>query len=447
MLDAAVLSRMQFAFTVSFHIIFPTLSIGLACWLAVMEGLWLKTGKLRYYRFVRYWQKPFALTFGMGVVSGIVLSFQFGTNFSKFSEIVGPVLGPLLAYEVMTAFFLEAGFLGVMLFGWQKVSPRVHFIATATVAFGTLLSAFWILAANSWMQTPAGYAWQGGQLVPTDWWAVIFNPSFPYRLLHMLLASFISASLFVLGVSAWQWRSRHNRPMARLAIHSAITVLVLLVPLQVLVGDMHGLNVKAHQPVKLAAMEGVWQTEQGAAFRVVAVPDQQNAKNSFEIAIPNALSLLLTHDLNGEIKGLNEVPANERPHVATVFYSFRVMLALGFAMLALVVWGGYLRFRKQLFNSHYFLLACQWATLSGVLATLAGWYVVETGRQPWLVQGLVKTMEVVTPLPAARVAWSLLLFVTVYGLLFTVYSYFMLKILRAPKVVQPSVHSAAMGGY
>ena len=432
-LDSALLSRLQFAFTISFHIIFPTITIGLSLFIAAMEGMWLKTGRARYLKIAKFWHKPFAITFGMGVVSGIVLSFQFGTNFSRFSEIVGPVLGPLLAYEVLTAFFLEAGFLGIMLFGWRRVSRRMHFAATLIVAVGTNISAFWILAANSWMQTPAGYEWLNGQLVASDWWAVIFNPSFPYRLVHMLLASYISAALLVVGVSAVHLLRTYRRQTAKTSLSLGLWVLTALVPLQILVGDFHGLNVLAHQPVKLAAMEGIWQDERGAGLRLFALPNEVAERNDLEVQIPKLASLILTHEWDGEIKGLSQVPADERPRVSVVFFSFRVMLLLGGLMLLLVLTGGYLRYRGRLYRHQAFLHACRWMIPSGVLATLAGWFVAETGRQPWLVQGLVRTVDVVSPLPAERVLWSLLLFVLVYGLLFSVYLYFMKKILFKSK--------------
>ncbi|MCG8609394.1 MAG: cytochrome ubiquinol oxidase subunit I, partial [Pseudomonadales bacterium] len=329
MFDVALLSRIQFAFTISYHIIFPTITIGLSAYLVYMEARWLKTGKSVYMEQIRFWQKPFALTFGMGVVSGVVLSYEFGTNFSRFSEIVGPVLSPLLSYEVLTAFFLEAGFLGIMLFGWKRVSPKVHFMATCIVCIGTMISAFWILAANSWMHTPAGYEIVDGQFRPTDWFAVIFNPSFPYRYTHMVLASFISASLLVAGVNAYYLLRRRHIEFARAGFSVAMWVLVILAPLQVVVGDLHGLNVAKHQPVKLAAMEAIWETEQGAGFRVFALPDMTQETNHYEIEIPYAASLILTHKIDGEIAGLDQVPADQRPPVPVVFFSFRIMLALG----------------------------------------------------------------------------------------------------------------------
>lgn len=431
MLDAAILSRLQFAFTVSYHIIFPSITIGLALFIAVWEGLWLKTGDLRYLQLAKFWMKPFAITFGMGVVSGVVLSYQFGTNFAPFSELVGAVLGPLLTWEVLTAFFLEAGFLGVMLFGWQRVSPRVHFLATCTVAVGTVISAFWILAANSWMHTPAGYAVEAGRYVPVDWWQVIFNPSFPYRLAHMLLAAMLTATFVVAGVMAWYLLQARAIAFARLGLSMALWAGLVLVPVQILVGDLHGLNVKEHQPIKLAAMEGIWEArEVGSPLRLFAWPDSDAETNRFEIAIPQLASLILEHRLNAELTGLKAVPADERPNVPVVFFAFRIMLAIGGLMLLAVLWGAWLRRRGTLFSHPRYLRFLRWMTPSGVVATLAGWYVVEVGRQPWLVQGLVRTHEVVSPLPAERVAFSLLLFVIVYSLLFGVYLHFFRKLVR-----------------
>ena len=433
MLDAAILSRIQFAFTISYHIIFPSLTIGLAVYLAAMEGLWLKTGKQVYLQQAKFWQKPFAVTFGMGVVSGVVLSYEFGTNFSKFSEIVGPVLSPLLSYEVLTAFFLEAGFLGIMLFGWKRVSPKVHFAATLTVAVGTLVSAFWILAANSWMHTPAGYTIVDGQFQPADWWAIIFNPSFPYRYTHMVIASFLSASLLVAGVHAYYLLRGKHQEFSRIGFSFAMWALLLLAPTQILVGDFHGLNVLEHQPMKVAAMEGIWETHSGVGLRVFAIPDQKAATNRYEVVVPNVASLILTHHAEGEIKGLNEVDAADRPPVAVVFFGFRIMVGLGVLMLLLAAFGAYNRWRGQLYANRVLLRFSTLMIPAGVIATLAGWYVVEVGRQPWLVQGLVRTMDVVSPLPAAQVATSLALFVFVYSLLFGIYIYFIRKlILKGP---------------
>ena len=431
--DTAILSRIQFAFTISYHIMFPTITIGLSLYLAYMEGMWLKTQNLVYLQQVKFWMKPFAITFGMGVVSGVVLSYEFGTNFSKFSEIVGPVLAPLLAYEVLTAFFLEAGFLGIMLFGWNRVSPKMHFAATCTVAIGTVCSSFWILAANSWMHTPAGYEIINGQFQVTSWLEVIFNPSFPYRLVHMLLATAISASLLFAGVNAYYLLKGLHTDFAKVGFSVAMMAILILAPVQILVGDFHGLNVAQHQPVKLAAMEGIWKTEKGAALRLFAIPDQKNETNHFEISIPKMASLLITHDMEGVIPGLDQVEAKDRPQVAVVFFAFRIMLALGGLMLLLGITGAVARYKKRLFDFKPLLYLSVSMIPAGVIATLAGWYVVEVGRQPWLVQGLVRTVDVISPLPAEAVAFTLGLFVVVYCSLFFTYLYFMRKlILKGP---------------
>ncbi|KUM53356.1 cytochrome ubiquinol oxidase subunit I [Rheinheimera sp. EpRS3] len=430
-LDAALLSRLQFAFTVSFHIIFPSITIGLATLIAIWEGLWLKTGNPVYLQLAKFWIKPFAITFGMGVVSGIVLSYEFGTNFSEFSRITGAVLGPLMAYEVLTAFFLEAGFLGIMLFGWQRVGPKLHFMATVVVAVGTWISAFWIIAANSWMHTPAGHIIVDGVFQVDSWWQVIFNPSMPYRFTHMLLAAFITGTFVVLATSAWQLRHSEHKNMARKGLSMTLWLALILTPLQAYVGDLHGLNVKEHQPVKLAAMEGIWaEREAGAPLLLFAIPDRAAEKNHFEIGIPKLASLILTHDPDGELMGLKAVPADERPNVAVVFFSFRVMVGIGVLMILVAFTGAFLRWRGSLYQSRWFLTACSYLAPSGIIAVLAGWYVVEVGRQPWLVYGLVRTIDVVSPLPAERVLFSLTLFVLTYSLLFGVYLYFMRKLIR-----------------
>jgi len=436
--DTSFLSRIQFAFTISYHIMFPTITIGLSLYIAYMEGMWLKTKNEVYLQQVKFWMKPFAVTFGMGVVSGVVLSYEFGTNFSKFSEIVGPVLAPLLAYEVLTAFFLEAGFLGIMLFGWNRVSPRVHFLATCTVALGTVCSSFWILAANSWMHTPAGYEIIDGQFQVTNWLEVIFNPSFPYRLAHMLLASFLSASLLIAGVHAYYLLKKRHTEFSKIGFSSAMTAILLLAPVQIFVGDLHGLNVTQNQPVKLAAMEGIWQTEKGAALRLFAWPDEDTESNKYEISIPKMASLIITHEWEGEVAGLDQVPAEDRPPVPVVFFSFRIMLGLGGLMLLLGISGLVARKAGCLYRFRPLLGLSVIMIPSGVIATLAGWYVVEVGRQPWLVQGLVRTADVISPLPAQQVALTLMLFVVVYSVLFFTYLYFIRKlVLKGP----PSIES------
>lgn len=430
-LDSVLLSRLQFAWTVTFHIIFPSISIGLATLIAIWEGLWLKTRNPQYLQLAKFWIKPFAITFGMGVVSGIVLSYEFGTNFAKFSELAGAVIGPLMAYEVLTAFFLEAGFLGVMLFGWQRVSAKLHFFATCTVAVGTWISAFWIIAANSWMQTPTGHSIVDGKFVVESWFDVIFNPSMPYRLSHMLLASMLTAGLVVLATHAWYLKKQLHQDFGRKGLSFALWWLLLFAPLQAFVGDLHGLNVKEYQPVKLAAMEGIWpERETHVPLLLFAVPDQQAETNQLEVGIPGLASLILTHSWDGELQGLKSVPADERPNVPMVFYSFRLMVGLGLLMIFVALWGCWLRRGDRLYQHQPFLRLCSMLAPTGVIAVIAGWYVVEIGRQPWIIYGLVRTAEVVSPLPASRVAFSLTMFVITYSLLFAVYLYFFRKLIK-----------------
>lgn len=424
-LDAALLSRLQFAFTVGFHIIFPTLTIGLAWFLALIEGLWLRTGNARYFHLYQFWVKVFALSFGMGVVSGVVLSYQFGTNFSRFTDATGNVIGSLLGYEVLTAFFLEASFLGVMLFGWRRVPPPLHFAATVIVAIGTTISAFWILAANSWMHTPAGYTVRDGIFYVESWWEVIFNPSFPYRFTHMMLASFLSAALLVAGVAAWHLLRDRQPELARPGLHLALLMIALSAPAQVLVGDLHGLQVQRDQPIKVAAMEGAWETERGAPLLLFAWPDQQAEENRFAIGIPRLASLILQHDPDGEIVGLKSVPAEDRPRVAIVFWAFRVMVGLGFLFLFIGLAGSWLWWRGRLERHRNFLRLCVVSAPLGIVAMLAGWTVTETGRQPWIVQGLMRTADAISPVPAQAVLTSLSLFIAVYGVLLLAYLFYL----------------------
>ena len=427
-LDAALLSRMQFAFTVSFHIIFPAFTIGLSAWLAVVEGMWLWRGKRVYYELARFWQKIFAVSFGMGVVSGIVMSYEFGTNWSEFSNMVSPVIGPLLAYEVLTAFFLEAAFLGIMLFGWDRVPRGIHFAATCLVAIGTTVSAFWILSANSWMQTPAGYEIVNGKFIPTDWWAIIFNPSFPYRFLHMVMAAFLSTALVVGGVGAWYLLKRKSVQHGRVMVGMAVGLLAILAPAQLMVGDMHGLNTLEHQPRKVAAMEGHWHTVEGAPLILFAIPDQADQTNHFEIGIPKLGSMILTHDWNGEVKGLSEWAHEDQPPVGIVFYSFRIMVAIGFLMIAIGLGGAFLAWRRRLFDSRWFLRVQSLAIPLGFIAVLAGWFVTEVGRQPFVVYGAMRTSEAVSPVAGGSVAVTLALFVVVYGIIFGAGVFYMVRL-------------------
>lgn len=430
-LDPILLARIQFAFTISFHIVFPALSIGLASFLAVLEWRWLRTGNELYYQLYRFWIKIFAVSFGLGVVSGVVMSYQFGTNWSVFSDKVSNVLGPLLAYEVLTAFFLEASFLGIMLFGASRVSKRMHFFSTCVVAVGTLISAFWILAANSWMQTPQGYEiLADGRFMPTNWIEVIFNPSFPYRLIHMVIAAFLCTSFVVGGVGAYYlWQKRHVA-QARVMLGMAVLMAALVAPMQVFVGDLHGLNTLEHQPLKVAAMEGIWETETNAGLRLFAWPDEEKEMNHFEVEIPGLASLILTHSRDGEIKGMKEWPKEERPPVAWVFWSFRVMVAIGMMMVLIGLVSVVQFFRKKLFESRW--LHGWWILMmpSGFIALLAGWFVTEIGRQPYTAYGLLLTAESVSPaILGPQVAWSLLGFVVMYTFVFGAGSYYILKLI------------------
>lgn len=423
-LDAVLLSRIQFGFTVGFHILFPTLTIGLAAFLAFVEWRWLRTRDDVYLAQYRFWVRIFALGFGMGVVSGVVLSYEFGTNFSRFSAATGDILGPLLSYEVLTAFFLEAGFLGIMLFGWNRVGPRLHFTATLMVAVGTSLSAFWILSANSWMHTPAGYEVVDGRFLPLDWWAIVFNPSFPYRLVHMLLASYLTTCFVIAGLSAWYLLKNQHREFARRGLSIALWAAVVLAPLQIVAGDLHGLNVQEHQPMKVAAMEGLWQTRKGAPLVLFAIPDQKAETNRFAVEIPNGASLILKHDPDGEVKGLNEVAPADRPNVPVVFFAFRLMVGIGFLFLAVAIWSLWLRWRGGFDGRSWFLRACVATLPLGFVGTIAGWIVAEVGRQPWVVHGLMRTADAVSNIPAAQVMTSLILFVAVYGILFAAFLYY-----------------------
>lgn len=438
-MSALTLARIQFAFTVSFHIIFPAFTIGLASWLAVLEWRWLKTGNPIFAEVYRLWVKIFAVTFGMGVVSGVVLSFQFGTNWSVFADKGGNVLGPLLGYEVLTAFFLEASFLGVMLFGWNRVSPRMHFASTVIVALGTLVSAFWILSANSWMQTPQGFRiGADGLLYPTDWLEVIFNPSFPYRFAHMVTAAYLTTAFVVAGIGAYYlWRRRHVLH-ARVMFGMAMIMAVFVAPLQLVLGDLHGLNTLEHQPVKVAAMEGLWDTQKGAPLVLFGWPDQEAETTKHSLEIPKLSSLILTHDLEGEVKGLKEWPPDERPPVAWVFWSFRIMVGIGMLMIATGLIALVLFFKKRLFDTAWFQYWCMALTPAGFIAVLAGWFVTETGRQPYIVYGLLKTADAISPVSAGPIAISLLAFIVVYVLVFGAGSYYILKLIaKGPGIQEP----------
>ena len=429
-LDPLWLARVQFAFTVSFHIIFPSFTIGLASWLAVVEWRWLKTGKQVYRDIYRMWVKIFAVTFGMGVVSGVVLSYQFGTNWSVFSDRVGNILGPLLGYEVLTAFFLEASFLGIMLFGWNRVSPRMHFAATVIVALGTVISAFWILSANSFMQTPQGFRiGEDGLFYPTDWLKIIFNPSFPYRFVHMILAAYLTTAFVVGGIGAYYlWRKRYQKH-ARVMLGMAMLMAVFVAPLQPIVGDLHGLNTFEYQPAKVAAMEGIWETEKGAALRLFGWPDEDEEVTKYAIEIPKLSSLILTHEWDGEVKGLKAWPKDERPPVAMVFWSFRIMVGIGVLMVLTGLFAVVLHFRKRLFDTRWFQWWCMALTPAGFIAVLAGWMVTEVGRQPYVVYGVMRTAEAVSPVIGPHVLLSLIGFIVSYTFIFGAGSYYILRLI------------------
>ncbi len=427
MLDAAaiandtsfMLSRIQFAANISFHILFPTINIAL-CWILLFFKVrFNQTQDESWLRVYRFWVRIFALTFAIGVVSGITMSFQFGTNWPGYMETVGNIAGPLLGYEVLTAFFLEASFLSIMLFGMDRVSNRVHTLATVLVSFGTTLSAFWILSLDSWMQTPAGFEMIDGVAHVTSWIEVIFNPSMPYRLIHMLLASGLTSAFLIAGISAYRLLKGDNKKSVKQALNFAVVLAALLIPLQIFVGDLHGLNTFKHQPAKVAAMEGVWETDTGIPLLLFALPNEEKRENSFEVKVPNVASLILTHDANGEIKGLNDF-IGEHPPVSPVFFSFRIMIAIGVLML-LFSWLATYQFVIKKRYPTWLLKTGIAMTFSGWLATLAGWYVTEIGRQPYLVSGILRTKDAVTTTPSEDIALSLTLYAVIYGFLLIAY--------------------------
>lgn len=430
-LDPVFLSRAQFAFTVSFHILFPTLTIGLGAYVAFLEARWLMTKDAFLMAHAKFWSKIFALSFGMGVVTGIVLSFEFGTNFAPFATATGNVLGPLLSYEVLTAFFLEAGFLGVMLFGWNRVGPIMHFAATLAVSLGTLVSTFWILSANSWMHTPQGALLKDGIFYPQDWWAIIFNPSFPFRLAHMVTASFLTVAVLVAGISAIRILQGKSREFYSHSLTYGVFTLALLAPIQVLIGDMHGLNTFEHQPVKISAMEGNWERRANAPLLLFAIPDMEAETNHYEIGIPDGASWILTHAPEGEIPGLTEVPPEHRPYVPIVFWAFRIMVGIGFLFLFAGIAGATSAWRGKLLESTKLLKLFAFMTPLGFVAVLSGWWVTEVGRQPWTVQGLMRTKDSVSAITGGEVGMSFTVFILLYSLLFGAYLYYVTKVIRS----------------
>ena len=442
-LDPVLLARIQFTFTVAFHIIFPAFTIGLASWLAVVEWRWLKTGNTVYQEVYRMWVKIFAVTFGMGVVSGVVMSFQFGTNWSVFSDMVGNIFGPLLGFEVLTAFFLEASFLGIMLFGWNRVSPKMHFASTIIVAVGTLLSAFWILAANSWMQTPQGFRLgEHGLLYPTNWFQVIFTPSFPYRFMHMVTAAYLTTAFVVGGIGAYYlWRNLHVSH-ARVMFGMAMIMAIFVAPLQLVLGDLHGLNTLEHQPAKVSAIEGIWETERGAALRLFGWPDQEEETTKYAVEIPKLSSLILTHSLDGEVKGLKEWPREDRPPVVWVFWSFRIMVGMGVLMILTGVMAAILYWRKKLFDTRWFHYWCMALTPAGFIAVISGWCVSEIGRQPYVAYGVIRTVESVSPVPGPHIALSLVAFIVTYLFIFGAGSYYILRLIAKGPASEEEAYGA-----
>ena len=445
--DPVLLARFQFAFTITFHIIFPTFTIGLSAYIATLGVMWLRTGKERFHLLMRFWTRIFAVSFAMGVVSGIVMSYEFGTNWSRFSVTVGNVVGPLIGYEVLSAFFLEATFLGVLLFGFNKVPQWLYVLSGAIVAIGTAMSAFWILSANSWMQTPAGFELKNGIAYPTDWLAAIFNPSFPYRFAHMLNAAYLTTGFVVLAVGARYLLAGRHVEEGRTMLRMAIGLTAILAPLQLVIGDQHGLNTLQHQPIKVAAMEAHWDSDVPGDFEIFAWPDEKAETNRYAISIPHGSSLILTHKINGLFPGLKSVPANERPPVKVVFFAFRIMLGLGFFMIGAALFGAFLWWRGTLFETRWYLAVmaqCWWV---GFVAVIAGWVVTESGRQPWIVEGILRTADANSPVLGESIAVTLALFVLAYGVVFSFGIYYINRLiakgLESPEAKETGRFSAS----
>lgn len=417
--DPLILSRIQFAFTVSFHIIFPAFTIGLSAFVATLLILWNFTKKQHYLSLARFWTKIFAISFAMGVVSGVVLSYQFGTNWSKFSEVVGNVIGPVIGYEVLTAFFLEATFLGILLFGWNRVPVWLHTISAVLVAIGTCMSGFWILSANSWMHTPAGHEIINGIAYPLDWMEIVFNPSFPYRFMHMMSAAYLTTSLVVLAVGAKYLLANQFEKEAKTMVVMGICMVIILGPMQLFLGDLHGLNTLKYQPVKIAAMEGHWHGNQPGELILFAIPDPKNETNLYQIGIPKLSSLILTHEWDGLFPGLLDFPKSDRPPIATVFFAFRVMVGIGLFIILIGLFSLFLIITKRLFNNRLFLTVTGYSWPLGFIAILAGWIVTESGRQPWLAYGILRTKDAISPVDGLSVFISLALFIFVYCIVFS----------------------------
>ena len=417
-LDAVLLARLQFAFTIAFHIIFPTFTIGLSAFIATLLVMWRRTGNENYRTLARFWTRIFAVSFAMGVVSGIVLSYQFGTNWSQFSVVVGNVVGPLIGYEVLTAFFLEATFLGIMLFGWNRVPPWLHILSAILVAIGTVTSAFWIISANSWMQYPTGHFVSEGIAYPADWLTAIFNPTFGWRLVHMVTAAYLTTSFVVLAVGARYFLAGRHPEHARTMLKMGIGMAAVLAPLQLLIGDEHGLDVAEYQPVKLAAIEGHWQNNGPVPFVIFGIPNAAAQRNDYQIAIPYAGSLLITRSLDGSFPALTEFPPEDRPPLLLPFFAFRLMVGIGLAMIAVSLWGAWLWWRGRLESSPRFMRIAAISWPFGFVAILSGWTVAEVGRQPWLATGILRTIDAASPVPAGAVAATLVLFIIVYSIVF-----------------------------
>lgn len=444
-LDPLILSRLQFFWVIAWHILLPAFTVGLASYVAFLEGVFFFTGQETYRRNSGFWTRIFAISFGMGVVSGVIMPFQLGTNWSRFSDATANVLSPLLAYEGLTAFFLEAAFLGILLFGRDKVPRWVHFLAALMVAGGTLFSSFWILATNSWMQTPAGYALIDGRFYPRDWWAIIFNPSFPYRLAHTVAAFYVTTGFVVLGVGCWLLKRGKFEAEAKAMISNALWFVLVMTPLQIGLGDAQGLNTLHHQPAKVAAIEARWETGRGVPLTLFAIPDQKGEKNAFAIDVPKLGSLILTHDINGEVRGLKEWKPEDRAPVAIPFFAFRLMVGVGLLLLAIAAVGNLLRLKGRLWRTPWFLTACQFAAPLGFVAVIAGWTTTEVGRQPWTVYGLLRTAHSVTPsLTGGAAALSLLGYMVTYLIIFPAGIMVMARIVRQGPT--PIIHHPPVEG-
>jgi cytochrome bd ubiquinol oxidase subunit I len=454
--DGLIAARAQFAFTIAFHILWPAFTIGVSGFIVIVNYLWLRTARQVYRDLLRFWIHLFALGFAMGVVTGIVMSYQIGTNWSVYAARTANVIGPFFAYEVLTAFFLEAGFIGVMLFGMNRVSPRLHFAACVAVAVGAMISAFWILAANSWMHTPAGFELaEDGSFQVVSWWDAIFTPSFPYRFLHMVVATYIAGNFVVIGVCGFYLWQRRHLEFARTGLSIALWIVLLLVPAQAVIGDLHGRNTLLHQPIKVAAMEGDWETRRGQPLVLFAWPDEVAERNRYEIAIPKLGSLILTHEWDGLVQGLKSVPPEERPPVAIVFFAFRLMVGIWILLFAIVVTSAWLRWRGRLYDTRWFSIACAFSIPLPFLALLSGWVVTEVGRQPYVVYGYLRTADAVSPVAPAAVFGSLAMFVAVYTVLLLAFFWYAGRVvLRGPEIhdpaerpsaVRPGIESAAAG--